>query len=232
MKSTLFFKQRVICLPKLWVVAVLLLMATTIILLGFKNSAIYLALNKPNQGDYLVVEGWQDEQSLKQALAVFHDNTYRYLITTGGPDIRHINPEHKTYAEQSAYFLLTQGLDATKLMVIPAPASAQDRTFLSAVMVRNALLGQSKSPIYMDIYTQDVHGRRTYTLYKMAFRDTDTIGIYSSDPTNYDLNRWWQTSEGAKSVFTEIVGLFWVKCCFNPGKKGSHLEKWGVDKNE
>lgn len=212
--------------------AVLLLLASTISLIGLKNIALYLAINKPNQGDYLVVEGWLDEQSLKQALSLFQENDYRYMITTGGPDLRHINPKHKTYAEQSAYFLLSQGLDVTKLIVIPAPASAQNRTFLSAVMVRDELLSQNKRPISMDIYTQGVHARRTYTLYKMAFRDDDNIGIYASQPDKYDLKTWWRTSEGAKSVVTEVAGLLWVKCCFNPGEYGSHEEKWGLVRKE
>jgi len=84
----------------------------------------------------------------------------------------------------------------------------------------------------MDIYTQGVHARRTYTLYKMAFRDIDKIGIYASQSESYDLKTWWKTSEGAKSVVTEVVGMLWVKCCFKPGEQGSHQEKWGLVKNQ
>ena len=208
--------------------AAVLLATIFLTLIGLKNIAFYLAVNKPNQGDYLIVEGWQAEHSLKQALEVFQQGSYQYLITTGGPDARHINPKYKTYAEQSAHFLLSQGLDDAKLMVIPAPASAQNRTFLSAVMVRNRLLSQTDSALAIDIYTQGVHARRTYTLYKMAFREGDKMGIYASHPESYDLKTWWKTSEGAKSVVTEVVGMIWVKCCFNPGEQGSHQEKWGL----
>ncbi|MBL1321907.1 MAG: hypothetical protein COA63_012730 [Methylophaga sp.] len=197
-----------------------------------KNSASYLAVTQPKQGDYLVVEGWQTEDSLAQALNKFKGSTYQYLIATGGPDTRYINPEYKTYAERSAAFLLAQGLDARKLIVISAPASAQNRTFLSAVMVRDYLAKKNIAPISLDIFTQGVHAKRTHELYQMAFRDDDNIGIYSSVPANYDLKAWWKTSEGAKSVITEIVGLLWVKCCFNPGKPGSHQEKWGLVKNQ
>lgn len=216
----------------MWLIVPLLLVIFATVLLGMKNVAFYLAVNEPNQGDYLVVEGWQSEHSLKQALAVFQNGSYQYLITTGGPDSRRINPEYKTYAEQSANFLLSQGLDATRLIVIPAPASAQDRTFLSAVMVRNWFISRDNKSLALDVFTQGVHARRTYTLYKMAFRKSDEIGIYASEPNSYELKRWWQTSEGAKSVVTEVVGMVWVKCCFNSGVQGSHQEKWGLIKTQ
>jgi hypothetical protein len=63
-----------------------------------------LTFTHATHGRYLVVEGWQDEHSLVQALAVFHNKQYDYLITTVGPDSRHTAPLYNTYAEQSAAF--------------------------------------------------------------------------------------------------------------------------------
>ena len=197
-------------------------------ILALRNLANYLAITQPEYGQYLVVEGWQDEHSLKQALTLFQDNQYELLITTGGPDTRHIVPKYKTYAEQSAAFLLKQGLDSKKLFVIATPASAQNRTFLSAVFVREWFESQNIDNASLDIVSNAVHARRTLTLYKMAFTSNTQIGIYASEPSGYSLSKWWETSDGAKSVLTEMAGIMWVTCCFNPGEAGSHQEKWGI----
>lgn len=227
MKS-FFFTQYTVYLPKWWFVTLLLVLSMIGTVTFIRNIAYYLAVTRPIYGDYLVVEGWQDESSLKQALDVFETKQYERLITTGGPDKSQLQPLYKTYAEQSAAFFLSQGLSADKLIVIAAPASAQDRTFLSAVMVRTWFENQQILHPDIDIFTQAVHARRTQTLYKKAFQFNTHIGIYASNPENYHLSTWWKTSDGAKSVITEVVGMLWVTCCFDAGKYGSHQEKWGI----
>jgi hypothetical protein len=232
LKSTRLFKQRVIWLPKAWVLVVMLLFFIAITLFCFKNIALYLALNKPNHSQYLVVEGWQSEQSLLQALNTFREGAYQYLITTGGPDTRTVSPRYKSFAEESAAFLLSRGIDAKKLIIVSAPASAQNRTFLSAVMVRDWFVLHNVLPVSIDVFTEGVHARRTRILYQKAFGTMANIGIYASEPESYDLQAWWDTSTGAKSVITEVVGMLWVTCFFNPGEQGSHQEKWGLVRSE
>lgn len=210
----------------------MLLFFIAITLFCFKNIALYLALNKPNNGRYLVVEGWQSEQSLLQALNTFREGAYQYLITTGGPDTRTINPRFKSYAEESAAFLSSQGIGSKKLVIVSAPASAQNRTFLSAVMVRNWFTLQNIRPVSIDVFTEGVHARRTRILYQKAFGSMAEIGIYASMSENYDLSSWWESSAGAKAVITEVTGMVWVTCCFDSGKQGSHQEKWGIIKSE
>jgi hypothetical protein len=193
-----------------------------------RNIASFLAVTEPQNARYLIVEGWQDEYSLRRALKLFHSRDYDLLITTGGPDLRYIQPIHKTYAEQSAAFFVFHGVEQKKLIVVATHASAQDRTFLSAVMVRKWFEKKDIHVSCIDVFTQDVHARRTRKLYEMAFQSKVDIGIYASKPANYSLTSWWNTSEGAKSVITESIGLLWVSCCFNPGKYGSHQELWGL----
>ncbi len=208
----------------------MLLIIVTLTWFIFKNCALYLASNEPTHSKYLIVEGWQSEQSLLQALNTFREGGYTLLITTGGPDNRTINPKYKSFAEESATFLLAQGIGRQKIVSVPAPASAQNRTFLSAVMVREWFNSQKLLPASINVFTEGVHARRTRALYQLAFGDSVEIGIYASSPENYNLKTWWQSSSGAKSVITEVVGMIWVTCCFNPGEQGSHLEKWGIVK--
>jgi hypothetical protein len=126
--------------------------------------------------------------------------------------------------------MLHQGLPAEKLIIIPAPESAQERTYLSAVLVRDWLTLKGESLDELNVHTSHVHARRTRYLYQQAFKDVK-IGIYSAAPQSFQLKQWWKTSEGAKSVITELIGNAWVVCCFYPGEPGSHYERWAVEKS-
>lgn len=222
------FRRREILLPTLLGFVIIILFTLTISLVLLKSLATFLAHNEPINGQYLVVEGWLGEPALLEAIRTYNSGGYQFLITTGGPDNRQINAQYETFAERAAAFIRDQGFDDAKLIVISTPASAQERTFLSAVMVRNWLTENSITKPNMDVFSGDVHARRTHKLYKMAFTDKTKIGIIAAQANGFDLQHWWRTSDGAKSVLTESAGLLWVSCCFTPGESGSHQEKWGI----
>jgi hypothetical protein len=225
----LFFKRHSILLPTWWVTLLFFLMSSLVVLICVKNLAFYLATTEPKQGDYLVVEGWINSTHLEQALKIFRksSNKYQYIIVTGGPDIRDNSAPPKTYAELSAQYLLSKGVSKQKIIIVSTPASAQARTFLSAVMVRDWFLEEMISDPVIDVFTESVHARRTLFLYNLAFRQSSVIGVYASEPSNFSLSTWWESSDGVKSVVTELLGLIWATCIFEPGEYRSHQEKWG-----
>jgi hypothetical protein len=229
MTKLLFFKRHSILLPRWWVALLLFLMSSLLVLLCVKNLAFYLATTAPKKGDYLVVEGWVNNASLEQALKVFRKNSnkYQYIIVTGGPDSRDNSEYSKTYAELSAKYLLSKGVSKHKIIIVSTPASAQARTFLSAVMVRDWFLEEMISDPVIDVFTESVHARRTLFLYNLAFRQSSVIGVYASKPSSFSLSTWWESSDGVKSVVTELLGLIWATCIFEPGEYRSHQEKWG-----
>ncbi len=220
----MLFRQQSIWLPRLWLVLLFLIMSAVAIFFGLKNLAHYLALTEPKNGDYLIVEGWIDESNLNKAFSVFVNGQYQYLITTGGLD-QHCR--RGSYAEKSAGYFISKGLPAEKVIAIPTPESAQARTFLSAVMVREWLHERSIDNVIIDVFTEGVHARRTSYLYRLAFRPNVDVGIYASGPLKYELSRWWETSEGAKSTLTELFGYIWTILFFESGELKSHNEKWG-----
>jgi hypothetical protein len=229
MPKVIFLKQHTIWLPKCWVVVTLGIITMYLLWFGVKNIANYLAISEPKYGDYLVVDGWLDTNSLDQALQVFSktNSSYKYLVTVGGPDTRSSNSKHLTYAEQSARYFLSKGVGKKQVVVISTPASAQARTYLSAVKLRDWFVEKGKENVVIDVFTGGVHARRTLFLYNLAFRSNIDIGVYAAEPSGFDLKTWWKTSEGAKSTITEFLGLVWVACFFDPGEYGSHQEKWG-----
>jgi hypothetical protein len=227
MKS-MFFKRYTLWLPKAWFLLLILFSLSLIFLTCFRGIGFFLAQTHPMHAEYLVVEGWQAEQSLQQALLKFNEptNQYRYLITTGGPSTRWGKMAWSNYADKSAHYFVSHGLSAAKVISIPTPASAQNRTYLSAVMVRDWFARKSIKVNALDVFSQGVHARRTRLLYELAL-PASSIGVYASEPEGYQLSRWWKTSQGSKAVLTEWIAFIWTICFFEPGAVGSHEEKWG-----
>ncbi|HEY9237999.1 MAG TPA: hypothetical protein VIP10_04085 [Burkholderiaceae bacterium] len=229
MKSVLF-RRREVWLPTVW--GLLLLLAITVVVaLGLGRSAYaLLAPQAPAPGARtLVVEGWLDATELRQAVAVARTGRYDRVLTTGGP----IDPlvdagDWKNYAVRAAAQLRAGGLTGAPIIAVIAPASAQDRSYLSAVMVREWAARNGVALDAIDLYSAGVHARRSWVVYRMAFGDAVRVGVLSARPTEYDPQRWWTSSTGAKTTLGEALSLAWTKCCFWPGPGGSHDERWGV----
>jgi hypothetical protein len=177
----------------------------------------------------LVVEGWAGGASFDAAAQRFARGGYASVVTAGGPiELDSPLAGERTWAEYAASALLARGVPAASVHAVPAPASAQDRTFLSAVMVREWLAAQGEPVESLDVITDGPHGRRSWILYRLAFGDAARVGIVSVAPTHWDGTRWWRSSEGARAVLSEAIGVAWTLCCFDPGARGSHEEKWAT----
>ena len=188
----------------------------------------FLSPNDLVSADVLVVEGWISERGLLQAMKVFQAGDYRFLLTSGGPITNwpHYVP-FANYAELAADFYLSRGIPPEVVVPVPAPASAQDRTFLSAVMIRQWTDKLPEPISSINVYSYGPHARRTRLLYRLAFRPGVEVGIRSARPGGYSPRTWWRTSAGAKEVMVETFAWLWTKCCFSAPKRGSHEEKWG-----
>lgn len=178
----------------------------------------------------LVIEGWLAEDDLAQAVAVIRRGNYKRVLTSGGP-IESWNDARvwKTFAERAAGYLRAQG--QADVTAISAPESAQDRTFLSAVKVREWAQQSGVKLDAIDLYSAGAHARRSRALYRMALGPAVEVGVLASTPHGYDPHRWWATSDGAKTVVSEALSLVWTKCCFWPPPPGTHEERWGVPPN-
>ncbi len=208
------------------VIITLVLLSNSVFIL--KNLAHYLAQQQSIKSPILIVEGWISERALQEAIKHYKTANYKIIITTGGPIKTRNSTKHKTYADLAAAYLRNNSLNNSNIKSLPTPESAQNRSFLSAVIVRDWLQKQNIKTKQINLYSQGVHARRTKALYQMAFGNQYRIGINAAKTTEYKLDSWWKSSTGAKTVITETIGLAWVKCCFYPGEYQSHQEKWGV----
>jgi hypothetical protein len=223
------FRQRQLWLPTLWGWLVLLLAGAALGLAAGRNLYGFLALHRPVGGPLLVVEGWMEPAALEEAAAAFRAGGYQRVVTTGGP-IEHWPGYrgHATFAERAAEYLQMHGVPASALSAVPAPASAQERTFLSAVMVREWAKQNRLGVDRLDVYSYGTHARRSRLLYRIAFGPGVRVGTYAAAPSEYEPLTWWRSSVGARDVLDQAIGLLWVKLFFRPPPPGSHEERWDV----
>ena len=231
MKFPLLFRRRRVVLPTLWGWLLILLTIGVVVGFVFRNMAIFLTVNEPVGASYLVIDGWLDKEELDQGLAYFGAQDFSKLVVVGGPISNDFHGIDTSYAERAAGYLLEQGLPQERVAIVNVPYSAQDRTFLSAVMLREFFQQQGILMTRLDLFTSSVHTRRSRDLYRLAFGEQVEIGIIATAPRDFTPTHWWKSSDRGKGVAVEFAGWFLVKCCFFPGEPGSHLEKWGIEKS-
>lgn len=218
------------CLPTIW--GWLLLFFVSIFLLNFVRHNIYSFLAPIDSGDsdILVVEGWMPTFELDQAVEFIKARGYKKIITTGGPILGWIEmKENSTYARLATDYLIQHGVSRNKIITVSSPDSAQERTYLNAVMLREATHRLGISFEKIDLFSSGVHARRSRLLYQMAFDSKINVNVVAARPRNYNPDAWWQTSSGTESVIVQTVGILWVKCCFWPRPYDSKKELLGIN---
>jgi hypothetical protein len=185
----------------------------------------FLAPDQPLGRGTLVVEGWVPREALHLAAQTFRRGGYDRLVVSGGPvDDVLWNCGAGTYAERAAAEMRLLGIVEPSLVVAPAPETDQDRTYRSAVAVRQWFESLGQAPKAIDVFSHGPHARRSRALYRQAFGEGVEVGVRAAPSARYDLSHWWRTSEGAKDVLSEAAGYAWMLCCFHPGRRGSPEE--------
>jgi DUF218 domain len=190
-------------------------LAITIAILSFvlANIQPFLAVSNPiDRADILVVEGWIDDEPIKGALAEFKQGNYQLLVTTGIPLVRgyHLS-QYKNFADLCAAIMLSYGFDRSKLVAVPTPGSKTERTLASAIAVKE-WLSQSQLPIKsINLYSDDVHTRRSWLMYRRILPSHLKIGSIAHPAIYYNASRWWTSSEGVRSVLSETIAYLYAQ---------------------
>jgi hypothetical protein len=228
MRYPALLRRRELWIPTAWGWLAILVLGGLALLLGVRNLHDFLSPNEAAGARLLAVEGWLAPEELDQAVAVFRAGGYERIVTTGGPIPDGVELFGRaSYAEFARDQLIRRGVPEALVIAVPAPASAQDRTFLSAVMIREWAKEAGAAVDALDVFSSGVHSRRTRLVYRLAFGSGARIGILAARPSGYDPEAWWRSSTGTKTVLSETVGWIWTKLFFRPGPAGSHAEKWG-----
>jgi hypothetical protein len=188
----------------------------------------YLAETAPTRHGLLVVEGWMPEEAFGGAIEAFRRGSYQRFVVTGGPiEDNACAGGFATYADLAAMRVRSLGIREAVLAIVPAPASAQERTFRSAVSVRQWVEATGEPIVALDVYSYGAHARRSRWLFQLAFGQKVSVGVLAGRPTTFAPNRWWRSSEGTRAVLSELITWTWVRLFFQPGARGSWEEQWG-----
>ena len=192
-----------------------------ILLLGFgffifKYAHSFLAPNSKQESRILVVEGWLHDDALKSSLELFRKDNYDHLFITGGPlNSGYILMNYKSTAQIAYETLLKLGASSDSLTVVSRDLVWTDRTYTSAIELKKHLQQNYPNIDTFNLVSLGAHSRRSWVLFEKAMPEY-TIGIISIEEKLYDTQRWWATSKGFRTVFTEGLGYFYVKFFFYP----------------
>ena len=178
----------------------------------------FLAVNEPVKAEVLVVEAWVPDYILKQGLDLSIADDCRYLLLTGGTVRSEINPEPgDTYARMAMKRLQRISKDLEKVRSVPSPNAERDRTYASAIAVRDWLAKERVEVRRLNVMTMGPHGRRSRLLFEKAFGPEVEIGILSGRSREYDPAHWWRSSEGVKEILSEGAAYFYARFLFGWG---------------
>jgi uncharacterized SAM-binding protein YcdF (DUF218 family) len=200
-----------------------LILASALFLVGalcVKGVYPFLATTHRVNADILVVEGWINEHAIREAVKEFQSNHYQRVFTTGGPVMGtggYIN-DFYTSASVGADLLKKWGLPDERLQMVPSRVMDRDRTYGSAVALRNWFRDHNMAASSIDVVTEDVHARRTRLLFQKALGDKLTVGVIAIPNPDYDAKHWWSYSEGVKHIVNEATAYIYARFLFYPAE--------------
>jgi hypothetical protein len=188
----------------------------------FLSSNVHTSNAMP--GAVLVVEGWLPDYALDLAISEFKANKYSKLYVTGGP-LEQGAPlsEFKSHAELGAAILVRKGLSSSTVQAVPASRIGRDRTYNSAVALKNWLRTQGISPTSYHIMSLGVHARRTRLLFEKALGKETPVDITAVEDAGYDPAHWWRTSDGVRTVMSEAISYVYARLFFSPPISGTDI---------
>jgi hypothetical protein len=177
----------------------------------------FLAPTKPVGGGILVVEGWLPDYALEKVKERFQQGSYQLLVTTGAKiGVGYRLSEYKTWAELAASTLKNLDFPEDKIMTAPVHKNIKrGRTYHSILAVQRRLHKEGLNEASIDVVSLGVHARRTWILFEKVFSSVN-VGVVAISPNEYDVSRWWLSSEGVRNVISESVAYLYARFIFSP----------------
>ena len=194
--------------------------------LAFLNIHPFLAVTHRVNTNVLVVEGMVQQYAIRAAAAEFRNGSYEWIFTTGGPESGnggYIN-EYYTSASVAAESLKRLGIRDDVVQMVPSRVFARERTYSSALALRDWFREHNLAIHSFNVLTQDCHARRTQLLYQKALGRNVTVGIIAVSNPDYDPKDWWCYSDGVREVIGESIAYIYAKLFFYPSALPSDKE--------
>jgi len=167
--------------------------------------------------DVLVVDGWISISSLKRAAAEFSKGFYDLVVVVRTPpETREAIESAAQWGDYMANILVEQGVPRERVRTTFSPVERKDRTYHSALAVKQTLANQHVVAGSITVATAGTHARRSRLLYEKAFESKLPVGVVSLEDDSYDPGAWWRSSEGVKEVISECFGYLYARLFFSP----------------
>jgi uncharacterized SAM-binding protein YcdF (DUF218 family) len=182
------------------------------------NIQPFLAKTQRVKANVLVVEGWIHEYAIRAAAEEFKAGSYQRIFTTGGPVVGTdgYTNDFNTSASVGAELLKKAGIADEFIQVVPSHIVERDRTYSSAVALRDWFRGHGMTVRSINVLTEDAHALRTQLLFQKAFGSDVIVGIISVPDPDYDSRHWWRYSEGVREVLGESIAYIYARILFYP----------------
>jgi len=175
----------------------------------------FLAVNDPQPGGALVVDGGTSDPGLNEAIAEFRRHHYDKVYVTGGPLLAGaLLSEYPDFAAEGAARLRQLGLAADSIQVVPAPRARSDAIYEEAAALADWLRRHNVRPTSVNLVAEGPNARRFRLMFEKALGKGVRIGVVALRPRGFDPAQWWQSSEGVRSVTSEILAYFYARCFF------------------
>lgn len=185
---------------------------------GLRWSYPFFAITDRAPAELLVVEGWINDHCIRAAAAEYRSGGYTRVFTTGGPVEGmggYVN-DYSTAASIGATRLCEAGVPADQVQMVPSRTRERDRTFSSAVALREWFRAQGIAPRAINVVTADVHARRTRLLFQLAFGSEVRVGVVAIPAIDYDARHWWRYSDGVRDLLGECIAYAYASLYFSP----------------
>jgi len=190
---------------------------TTLFFSFISNTYGFLAPQAPPHKGVMVVEGWMHDFALDEAITMYKLGDYDKIVCTGVPiETGNYLVQFKSFSEMTAARLRKLGIPENEIVVTTAELQKKDRTYLSAVALREAIMAYNIEGTDFHLVTTGPHGRRSRLLFQKALGDKYNIGITCLEDTGYESKHWYAYSMGVRKVIGESIAYLYAKFIFRP----------------
>ncbi|KMQ51456.1 hypothetical protein CHISP_1703 [Chitinispirillum alkaliphilum] len=165
------------------------------------ETARYLSVSKPVDGEILIVEAWINHGAIIEAVEVFKRGAYKYLLVTGNRD----------YLPSAIQTIKHTGLQDEFIRISEIPNdSTGHNTFDMAYAAKNWLRTNDPSIEVFDVFTESVHGRKSWVVFRRVFGEEFEVGIKSSLYWHYGIEGWWKSRAGIRCYLKSYLGYVYA----------------------
>lgn len=183
----------------------------------FSYGEAFLSCTERLPADVLVVEGWIGRDGVRAAVAEFAQYGYRYAVVTGGQTSESWGMGGMSFAEMAGREMLRLGVPKNQIIVAPTGDNKSQRTYQSALAVRQALQASGIYPKAFNVFTFGPHARRSRLVFAKVSEAGTKVGVIGWFPPGSEGSPWWRSSERAREMLTETAG-YWFEVFLNSGR--------------